>query len=323
MHAKLVTDIEFALPVRPFKAEDIILALKRNSDLFTLMQIDEHSQPPSGIVQRVLVCIEKISDKNSDAKAFGCKLADALQRQCPDVTRCIVKMSSPNLHCSGGVLSYMGQRTQSELNFTPMPIVQAKHVVNLVAQRRRRDIIDQNDVYNATTNVNINLAEDKMDVNIGQDFEAQTIREYSNTNFLAKKIDNVLNDDDVQANRCKRKQHRSDFFHHLIKANSEQLNDIRLEVDEDVRKQFINTVDIPSIKLDDLGDSVLHALHDLFCGSTNFRLAVSAKVAMHSNRTVVLSVFPARIYWCVVSYGWNAFVIEAMGSHTMPDDGVL
>ncbi len=255
VYAKLITDLELALPDRPFKAEDVVLALKRNCDLFTWMQIDEHSQPPSGIVERVMVCVERMSDKNCDAKAFGCKLAEALQRQCPDITKCIVKMSSPNLHCSGGVLSCMGQRTQSSLNFTPMPIIQVKH--------------------------------------------------------------------DVQANRRKRKQYSSDFFYYLIKANSDRLSDMRLEVDEDVRKHFINTVDIPGIKLDDLGDSVLHALHDLFCGSANFRQAVSAKVAMHSNRTVILSVFPARVYWCVVSCGWNAFVIEAVGSYTMPDDGVL
>ena len=42
----------------------------------------------------------------------------------------------------------------------------------------------------------------------------------------------------------------------------------------------------PRVKLDDVGDALLHSLNDILCGGSSYRQLVPSNVALHCNRTV-------------------------------------
>jgi len=66
-------------------------------------------------------------------------------------------------------------------------------------------------------------------------------------------------------------------------------------------------------KFDDLGDSLLHALNKILCGSLNYRPLVPYNPSVHINRTVVLTILPDKIYWVVLHCTWNLFILENLG----------
>jgi len=67
------------------------------------------------------------------------------------------------------------------------------------------------------------------------------------------------------------------------------------------------------VKLDDVGDALLHALDEVLCGSTNYKQLVPAVPSVRVNRTVGIVVFPSTTYWVVVQSTWNTFVFENFG----------
>ena len=69
----------------------------------------------------------------------------------------------------------------------------------------------------------------------------------------------------------------------------------------------------PNIKLDDVGDALLHGLNDILCGGSSYRQLVPSNVGVHCNRTVVIAVCPDYTYWAVVHCTWNIFMVEDVG----------
>jgi len=70
------------------------------------------------------------------------------------------------------------------------------------------------------------------------------------------------------------------------------------------------------VKLDDVGDALLHALDEVLCGSSQFKQLVPAAPSVHVNRTVAVAVFPDTTYWVVINCRWNTFVFENFGYFT-------
>ena len=68
-----------------------------------------------------------------------------------------------------------------------------------------------------------------------------------------------------------------------------------------------------NIKLDDVGDALLHGLNDLLCGGSSYRQLVPSNVGVHCNRTVVIAACPDYTYWAVVHCMWNIFMVEDVG----------
>jgi len=61
------------------------------------------------------------------------------------------------------------------------------------------------------------------------------------------------------------------------------------------------------MKLDDLGDALLHALNELLCGGSNYRQLVPASSSLQCNRSVVVAVHPNMTYWAALHVTWNKY----------------
>ena len=70
-----------------------------------------------------------------------------------------------------------------------------------------------------------------------------------------------------------------------------------------------------TVKLDDVGDALHHALDEVICGSSQFKQLVPDS-SFHVNRTVAITVFPDTTYWVVLNTRWNTFVFKNFGYFT-------
>ena len=111
-----------------------------------------------------------------------------------------------------------------------------------------------------------------------------------------------------------KKRISSAFFRYIVDADEQKMEQMKLIVHEKVQNYWRHELALDSkVKLDDAGDSVLHALDELLCGSSNFRQLVPAAPTVHVNRTVAVAAFPVVSYWIVLNCRWNAFVVENFG----------
>jgi len=108
----------------------------------------------------------------------------------------------------------------------------------------------------------------------------------------------------------------SALFRYIVKADDQQLQQMKITVHENVQKYWREKIAADSsVKLDDVGDALLHALDGLLCGSSNsnYRQLVPATPTVHVNRTIAIAVFPEMMYWVALNCRWNAFVLENFG----------
>ena len=64
-----------------------------------------------------------------------------------------------------------------------------------------------------------------------------------------------------------KKKMSSDVFRYIMHANEEQLQQMKLTVDTNVQDYWREKIaSDSSVKLDDVGDALLHALDELLCG---------------------------------------------------------
>lgn len=124
-------------------------------------------------------------------------------------------------------------------------------------------------------------------------------------------------DDDVDYRRKKRMS--SDVFRYFVQADSGQEENLQVKVASDVREMWLSVIAEDSmVKLDDLGDALLHALGDILCGASKYRQLVPSTVSLHNNRTVVVSVCRDYMYWTVINCTWNTFEVEDIGFTAVP-----
>jgi len=87
---------------------------------------------------------------------------------------------------------------------------------------------------------------------------------------------------------------------------------VLLEVQELWQNRIERT---PKIKLDDVGDALLHGLHDILYGGSNYRQLLPSNVGLRCNKTVVVVVCPDYTYWCVIYCTWSFFTVDNIGWH--------
>jgi len=103
------------------------------------------------------------------------------------------------------------------------------------------------------------------------------------------------------------------IFKYVINATESDLEDMNLSIDPDVQKRWQRNKSVT--KFDDLGDSLLHALNDILCGSSNYRQLIPSTPALHTSRTVILQVMPSQVYYVVLHCCWNVVTIEYFGTY--------
>jgi hypothetical protein len=88
-------------------------------------------------VDRVVVHIEQMCRDNAHAKTFGLELAKLLQALVPDTDKCVVRLSHPNLHHSGGPAFCLGEEIVQALALQPVSTLDSEFVP--AARKRAAD----------------------------------------------------------------------------------------------------------------------------------------------------------------------------------------
>jgi len=105
------------------------------------------------------------------------------------------------------------------------------------------------------------------------------------------------------------------IFNYVINATEPELAEMHLSIDPDVQRRWQDDKSVR--KFDDLGDSLLHALNDILCGSSNYRQLIPSTPALHTSRSVILQIMPTQVYYVVLHCCWNVVTIEYFGTYTI------
>ena len=143
---------------------------------------------------------------------------------------------------------------------------------------------------------------------------------YSKNPAATKKrsLDDSLadNNNDEATNSYNNRKHVSAaIFKYIMLADDDQLKDMKLQVHELIKEYYFSQLNENTyVKLDDLGDALLHALKDIVCGSSNYKQVLPKTVSLYDNRTVGIMIYPDKIYWVVIACSWNSYICEAIGA---------
>ena len=213
----------------------------------------------SHLVDRVIVHLEQISIRNKNSKQFSMALGKLLQQQALDTERCIVKMSQPHIHRATGPVFHLGKE-----------IVEALQLQPAVQQRSR-----------AESNPAVQQHADDCEYSDVEPSDEATTRHSESAEYR------------------KKKKMSSDIFRYIMKATDVQLQQMKLTVEKTVQDYWCQIIDsASSVKLDDVGDALLHAVDELLCGSTNFKQLVPEAPSVLVNRTVAVAVSRHNVLDC-------------------------
>ena len=275
VQAKNYTNLELS---ERFKATDVLVALTEKTDLLSWMRPDNSDHK----VDRVIVHLEQIDPRNRHSKQFSVELGKLLQQQTSDPEICIVKMSQPHIHRASGPVFRLGDEIIETLQLKPA----------LYQQRRTR----------AESNPSVAFIQ-----HVDTELEPSDVEPSDETAL------NRTTQSESKEYRAKKKM-SADVFRYIIEADEDQLQQMKLTVEKRVQDIWNEKITADSsVKLDDVGDALLHALDELLCGSTNFKQLVPASPSVRVNRTVAVAVFPDTTYWIVLNCRWNTFVFENFG----------
>ena len=264
-----------------FKAADIVVALTKHANLLSWMN------PAYGDndVDRIVVHLEQIDVHNRNSKQMSAELGRLLQQQAVDRNMCIVQMSSPHVHRANGPVFRLGDEIVDTLKLQPVAYLQ---------QRSRAESnpsvvgVQHADVENEPS-----------DVEPSNETTADCTEQSVSQIYRAKKRMSAA------------------VFRYIISADEKQQQQMKLTVDDKVQKYWLEKIaSDSSVKVDDVGDALLHALDEVLCGSTQFKQLVPAAPCVYVNRTVAIAVFPDTTYWVVLNCRWNTFVLENFGCFT-------
>jgi len=119
---------------------------------------------------------------------------------------------------------------------------------------------------------------------------------------------------DGDAQYREKKKMSAAIFRYFMFANEAQQEDLGITVDAAVQALWQKEiVDVPNVKLDDLGDASLHALKALLCPGSMYKELIPSNSGLQVNRTVVVSVRRDFTYYVVMHSSWNLCEIENFG----------
>ena len=266
-------------------AAQVLMSLRANTHLWSWMQQTDDRPLPD--VDRVIVHIEQMSVRNRHWKQFGIELGQLLQQSVVDEGKCVVKLSQPHLFRAGGVVECLGEQIVQELDLA---------VIGPPARRKRVPAQASICQGERTCTKRTRITYD--------DVEPSDVTSESDADAAAS--------EDVDYRR--KKLMSASIFRYMMEADRAKEEDMKVMVSAGVREMWqCMIVQDPKVKLDDLGDALLHALNDILCGSSKYRQLVPSSVSLHNNRTVVVSVCRDHTYFAVIHCTWNTFEVEDLG----------
>ena len=202
----------------------------------------------------------------------------------------MVILSQPHLFRPGGVIECLGEQIVQELYLVTMPCGRKRTRSTVTAQ-------GESNVMSATVT---------------------TAKRSTGSKRTRAEIDDVEpsdeSDDGNDVDYYHRKRMSANIFKYVVQADSAREENMKLLVSAEVREMWqCVIVQYPQMKLDDIGDAILHALNEILCGASKCRQLVPSSVSLHNNRTVVVSVFRDHTYWAIIHCTWNTFELEDLG----------
>ena len=307
-----------------FTVADVLLKLRQETQLMSWMQQStgetqiQRRLPP---VDRVIVHLEQMSSLNLYWQQFGSKLGSELQKLVTDST-CIVKMSSAHLFRSGGVTHHLGDEIVNELSLVPLCFDNkskrttqcSEKTVTQCSKKRRFDDVEPS---SQSENDSVCDTETMSDVEPSSDSESESIRETESESDTGDETDSDYDQSSgMDVDYRKRKEMSAAIFRYLMVADEDRQTSMGVSVVREVQEQWRGRMERnPNIKLDNVGDALLHGLNDILCGGSNYRQLVPSNVALDCNRTVVVAVCPNCTYWCVIYCTWNILTVENLGCY--------
>jgi hypothetical protein len=241
----------------------------------------------------VIVHIEQMALDNPHAKKFSIELGKLLQRQVGNVDTCVVKLSQPHVHRAGGPIFRMGKKIVDTLNLTPATYQPARGQRKRPADEHRRSCKK----------------------------EATCVFVILRMRRCRARFRSVP----LNSEYKKKKRMSAAVFKYFVEADELQQEDLKINITSEF--QLVWKGDYFSrcerIKLDDVGDALLHALNDILCGGSNYKQLLPAASALHSNRTVAVAIYPTQAFWAVIHCTWNAFELENFGVYRVKTDRPL
>ena len=270
-------NFDLDLPKR-VKAADVLLKLSQLTPLFNWMQQTEERLLPE--TDRVIVLIEQMSILNTNAKQFGIQLGKLLQRTVKDVNTCIVKLSQPHNHGSNGPIFKLGRMIVEELKLTPIEI----------GNKRARPSLKEVQPLAAPTTLDDQSQfafEDESDSDAVPHMESLSISSPKNPNSRkSRRIDDDVepSDDEMDTSDgptvdrnvlevvdashgseySKKKKMSAAIFRYFMHADETKQQDMGIIVDRHLQETWQPIID--AVKLDDVGDALLHSLKAILCG---------------------------------------------------------
>jgi hypothetical protein len=274
---------ELGLNVKKFDVPALVHILQTRTPLMTWMQHPGYPQFLDLVADRVVVHIEQISKKNKYNKQFTIDFGRYLQGQF-DPKAAIVKLSSPHVHRRTGPMFQLGKQIVDACQLQP--------VCNSVVPRTKRILgVDETSAPKRKTARAVGSEPDVEPDSSEDEAPSSLSSEYR-----------------------RKKRMSSAIFQYLIDADQAQQVDLGMSISESVQEIWSQRRASKEVtKFDDLGDSFLHAVDELLCGSTNYRQLMPTTPSLHVNRTVVLAIYPDATYWAVIHCTWNLFTVENLG----------
>ena len=282
---------QLGLNIDKFDAAALVHVLQTKTPLMSWMQHADYPEFVDFRGERVIVHIEQISKKNKYNKQFTIDFGRYLQSLF-DPKFAVVKLSSPHVHRRTGPMFKLGTSIVEACHLEPV-----SHTTAPKIQRKKKAPVDRAPAskrQKTRAGMVIRSSDDESDV----------------------EPDSSENEQMTSASNDYRKKKRmsSDIFQYLIDADETQKEDLGVTVSASFQDSWKERKEAKQFtKFDDLGDSFLHAVDEVLCGSTSYRQLIPASPSLHINRTIVLAIYPDSTYWAVIHCTWNLFTIENLG----------
>jgi len=240
---------------RRFQASDVVIELRQQTELWNWMQ--QTDEPTLPVVDRVVVHVEQMSVHNPHWKQFGIELGQQLQHSVVDVESCVVVLSQPHLFRPGGVIDNIGRQIVDDLQL----------VTASSTRKRERPLtpVQSRSVREAPSSKSVRRPEDD-DVEPCDDDDDHHMDVVED---LPSTVDTTQpSSSDGNVDYRQRKKMSANIFRYFMNADDEQQDDMNIRVQPELQETWRDVISRdPCVKLDDLGDALLHALGGILSGS--------------------------------------------------------
>lgn len=260
-----------------------------------------------------------MSIHNQDSKKFRINLGTLLQQSAQDLNACIVKLSQPHIHRSTGPMFKLGSAIVDEMKLTPASHGRKKHYTSSdLPQPLLRRMSDDDDVEPSDDEVRAADSSTSRSRRAPVNTPKRQRRGFQQVHSSASSPDTESDEPTVHGTVKYRhkKQMSASIFGYVIQANDKQQKDMGLYIDEEEQMRWSAKLAAhPTIKLDDIGEALLHALDERLCSGSSYRQLAPVNSSLQANRTVVVCGQPTETFWVVLHRTCNAFVLEHFGTY--------